>query len=118
MFRFLFFVFCCFVCVDGLSLAQRVLRRVWRDHPPANNPFVALIETPLHGPTVAYTAADNTRIYLDSQQLEETPNALWNVLRHEVGHTQGQQHGDDTVEMKYHLIKNPQGRVVEDSFRI
>lgn len=104
--------------VVPMHLAQRMLRSILRLHPPNDNPFVALVETPLFGDLVAYTGDDRARIYLDSQQLEEAPNTLWNVLRHEVAHTQGQEHGQNTAEMKYHVTKNPQGRILDDSFRI
>ncbi len=117
MTRFLLLLLSLFV-VDGFSLAQRFLRRIWREHPPVDNPFVALIETPLHRPGIAYTANDHSRIYLDSQQLEEAPNTMWNVLRHELAHTQGQEHGFNTTEMRYAVTLDARGQVVDDSFRI
>jgi len=118
MFLFLFLLLWGLEPVTGLLLAQRMLRSILRLHPPNQNPFVALIETPLAHHLVAYTANDQSRIYLDSRQLEQTPNTLWNVLRHEVAHTQGQQHGQNTTEMQYYVTKNPQGTIVEDTFRI
>lgn len=115
---FLFFFLLLLNSVVPMHLAQRMLRAIWRLHPPNDNPFAALIETPLFGDLVAYTAEDRSRIYLDSQQLEEAPNTLWNVLRHEVAHTQGQEHGQNTTEMKYYVTKNPQGRILDDTYRI
>lgn len=110
-----------FLCA-GFPLARRMLRKIMREHSPPDsatptNPYAALIETPLRGP-LAYTATDGSRMYVDTDRLVEAPNTLWNVLRHEYAHTQGQKHGDPTSEMQYHATVNPQGVVVDDSFRI
>lgn len=102
---------------SGSPIAQRMLRQIFRRYNVTKNPFVALIESPLPGP-LAFTATDGSRIYVDTPRLEEAPNTLWNVLRHEVAHTQGQSHGDATSEMQYAAKQDPQGRIVNDDFKI
>lgn len=103
--------------VGCLPLAQQLLRQILRQHPPQNNPYVALVETVTGGP-LAYTADDGSRIYVDSQRLIQTPNTLWNVLRHEVRHTQGGTHNDGSPEMNYTVSIRPNGAILNDDFRI
>ena len=101
----------------SLAIAQRMLRQIFRRHPITTNPFVALIESPLAGP-LAFTSSDGSRIFVDTPRLQESPNTLWNVLRHEVAHTQGQTHANATREMQYAAKQDPQGRILDDDYRI
>jgi hypothetical protein len=94
-----------------------MLRRIFRLQSEFINPFVALIESPLAGP-LAFTANDGSRIFIDSARLEESPNTMWNVLRHEFAHSQGQVHSNATREMHYAATLDPQGRVVNDNYKI
>lgn len=113
-------LFCLLVlgsCLAEASLAQRMLRRIFRLQSEFINPFVALIESPLAGP-LAFTANDGSRIFIDSARLEESPNTMWNVLRHEFAHSQGQVHSNATREMHYAATLDPQGRVVNDNYKI
>lgn len=102
--------------VGSSSIAERMLRVIFRRY-NVSNPYVALIESPLNGP-VAFTATDESRVFVDTRRLDEAPNTLWNVLRHEVAHTQGQVHSDATPEMKYAVRLDPQGQIVNDDYRI
>lgn len=115
--KFVFFVFVIPVLVAGLPLSRRFMRRIMKMYPTTKNPYAALIETPLNGP-LAYTATDGSRMYVDTDRLQEAPNTLWNVLRHEYAHTMGQTHDDDTPEMKYAATLDPQGGIVNDDYRI
>lgn len=113
----LFFFITFFLLVVSSPIADRMLRQIFRRYNVSVNPYVALIESPLNGP-VAFTATDGSRMFVDTRRLEEAPNTLWNVLRHEVAHTQGQIHSDVTPEMQYSVQLDPQGRIVNDEYRI
>lgn len=103
--------------VGSYPLAQQLLRQILRQHPPRANPYVGLIETVTGGP-LAFTASDGSRMYVDSQRLIQAPNTLWNVLRHEVRHTQGGTHNDGSPEMNYSVTMLPNGAIVNDNYRI
>lgn len=103
--------------IGAYPLAHQLLRQILRQHPPVQNPYVAMVETVTGGP-LAYTADDGSRIYIDSQRMIQTPNTLWNVLRHEVAHTQGGTHNDGSREMNYSVTMRPNGAIVNDDFRI
>jgi len=102
---------------EAIPLLHYLVRDIFRNHPPNTNPFVAVVDSPLYGP-LAYTATDKTRVYIDGDRLAATPNTMYNVLRHEIAHSQGQEHGNATVEMRYAARVDQLGRVLEDDTRI
>lgn len=67
---------------------------------------------------IAYTSADRTHIYADFARLQNAPHTTWNVIRHELAHTKGAEHGDGSVEMKYVVTADQSGLVVDDNFFI
>jgi hypothetical protein len=103
--------------IAALPLAQKYMRRILKTHPPHANQFVALVETPLTN-VLAYTADDLTRMYIDTNKFDEAPNSLWNVMRHEIAHTQGEKHEDGTPAMRYSVTVDANGAVVDDKYRI
>ncbi len=80
-------------------------------------PLVAFHDAPIAN-GIAYTSADRTHIYADFDKLAQAPHATWNVIRHELAHTRGAEHGDGSPEMKYAVTVNQFGVVVDDSFLI
>lgn len=78
------------------------------------DPFVTVVDAPIAN-QLAYTAPDLKRVYVDFNRLKNTPVTTYNVLKHEMAHTRGAQHGDGSKEMNYHVKQDRDGRIVEDS---
>lgn len=79
--------------------------------------FVSVSDAVLNG-QIAFTAPDNRRVFIDLDRLKDTPNTLFNVIRHEIGHTQGMTHGDGNPEMIYSVQTDQLGIVFDDNFHI
>jgi hypothetical protein len=81
------------------------------------NAFVALHDTALAN-NLAFTTADRNNIYMDFEKLRKTPHTKWNILRHEIAHAKGANHGDGSPEMNYVATETMAGDVVDDTFFI
>ncbi len=79
------------------------------------NSFVSLHDVPIAN-EVAYTSADRLHVYIDFRKLMNAPRTTYNVIRHELAHTRGAEHGDGTREMAYTTTVNSGGMVVDDTF--
>lgn len=79
------------------------------------NPYVALHEAPIAN-ELAYTSVDRTHIYMDAKRMQFTPHTFYNVLRHEIAHTKGAEHGDGSPEMNYAATEDVNGIVIDDGF--
>ncbi len=105
------------VCVVGLNLANEMLFRQLTGPSSGVRDLVSLHEAPIAN-SIAYTSADRDHVYVDFRRLEKAPHTTWNVMRHEIAHTKGAEHGDGSPEMKYVVSVDQRGLVVDDNFFI
>jgi len=65
----------------------------------------------------AFTDASRIHVYIDAHKLRCCPNTFHNVVAHELHHTMGAEHTDNTPVMKYAVQTTRDGLVFEDSFK-
>lgn len=80
-------------------------------------PFVTLHDGPI-ADALAFTTTDRNHIYMDFHRLQLAPHTAYNVMRHEIAHTKGAEHGDGSKEMNYAATVNMNGAVIDDGFLI
>lgn len=95
---------------------NQVFRQLSR--PGSGVPQLATLHDGVIADGIAFTSADLNHVYIDFERLKYAPHTTWNVIRHELGHTKGQQHGDPTAEMRYAVTLDHRGMVVDDGWFI
>lgn len=103
-----------FLAAGITSQQSQIVRGLLREV-QQTNPYVAVVDAKLAA-QIAYTTSDLKRVYVDFERLERSPHTTWNVLRHEIAHTRGAQHGDGGSVMGYHVNVDGAGDVIDDTF--
>jgi hypothetical protein len=109
MFYWIFLVLCVYALDPNYVFRQLT-------GPGSGVPPLAMLHTGPIANGVAYTDGERTHVYVDAERLRNAPHTTWNVIRHEIAHTKGAQHGDGSVEMKYSVTADPGGFIVDDNF--
>lgn len=81
-----------------------------------NLPDFVTIQDSIQRDQLAFTSTDLKHIFVDFDQFKDAPNTLISVLKHEISHTQGHVHNDQSPYMQYAVRLDPTGAVINDDW--
>lgn len=79
------------------------------------SPDWVTIEDAVQRGTLAFTSADRQHIYVDFNKFRGAPHTLQSVLKHEIAHSHGHDHGDGSPYMDYAVTVDEAGNVIDDA---
>lgn len=78
-------------------------------------PYAVVIDAAL-GDDAAFTYIPQKTTFVNAGLLKNNPHTFANVVRHEVAHLRGAQHGDGSAVMNYKVTKDLNGNIIDDGF--